>query len=144
MDVSRLIVLFAPTAVERIPSQGSNGCHATTKNYLGVVLEATSYLTSGEGNALLTFCPTQPKPAESALSRRSPHTTPQSRQQKRCMLRDAQVTSQSLVYIFFGDNVLGVKREIWDPDTPEKQPLDCSQYEALARRATAAGKVPLT
>ena len=44
----------------------------------------------------------------------------------------------------FGDNVLGVKREIWDPDTPEKQPLDCSQYEALARRATAADEVPLT
>ena len=37
------------------------------------------------------------------------------------------------LHVVFGDNVLGVKRELWDPDTLEKQPLDCSQYEALVQ-----------
>ena len=44
----------------------------------------------------------------------------------------------------YGDNVLGVERQMWDPDTLQEQPLDWSKYEGLAQRATAADKAPLT
>jgi predicted metal-dependent enzyme (double-stranded beta helix superfamily) len=44
----------------------------------------------------------------------------------------------------YGDNVLGVERQMWDPDTLDEQPLDWSKYEGLAQRASAASKAPLT
>jgi predicted metal-dependent enzyme (double-stranded beta helix superfamily) len=44
----------------------------------------------------------------------------------------------------YGDNVLGVERQMWDPDTLGEQPLDWSKYEGLAQRASAASKAPLT
>ena len=44
----------------------------------------------------------------------------------------------------YGDNVLGVERQMWHPDTLQEQPLDWSKYEGLAQRATAADKAPLT
>lgn len=44
----------------------------------------------------------------------------------------------------YGGNVLGLEREMWDPDTLEGQTLDWSKYEGLAQRASAADKAPLT
>lgn len=44
----------------------------------------------------------------------------------------------------YGDNVLGVERQMWDPDTLAEQNLDWSLYEGLAQRASAASKAPLT
>ncbi len=44
----------------------------------------------------------------------------------------------------YGANVLGVQRSMWDPDSLGEQPLDWSQYEGLAQRASAADKAPLT
>lgn len=44
----------------------------------------------------------------------------------------------------YGGNVLGVDREMWDPDTLVGQPLDWSKYEGLAQRASAASKAPLS
>ncbi len=44
----------------------------------------------------------------------------------------------------YGGNVLGLEREMWDPDTLQGQSLDWSKYEGLAQRASAASKAPLT
>ena len=44
----------------------------------------------------------------------------------------------------YGGNVLGLERQMWDPDTLAEQPLDWSKYEDLAQRASAASKAPLT
>jgi quercetin dioxygenase-like cupin family protein len=44
----------------------------------------------------------------------------------------------------YGDNVLGVDRQMWDPDTLAEQPLDWTLYEGLAQRASAASKAPLS
>ena len=44
----------------------------------------------------------------------------------------------------YGGNVLGVEREMWDPETLECLPLDWSKYEGLAQRATKLDKAPLT
>jgi len=44
----------------------------------------------------------------------------------------------------YGGNVLGLERRMWDPDTLVEQPLDWSQYEGLAQRASAADRAPLT
>ncbi|MDE0811463.1 MAG: cysteine dioxygenase family protein [Alphaproteobacteria bacterium] len=44
----------------------------------------------------------------------------------------------------YGDNVLGVERQMWDPDTLAEQPLDWSKYEGLAQRASVASKAPLS
>lgn len=44
----------------------------------------------------------------------------------------------------YGGNVLGLERHMWDPDTLAEQPLDWSQYEGLAQRASAADRAPLT
>lgn len=44
----------------------------------------------------------------------------------------------------YGGNVLGLERNMWDPDTLEEQPLDWTKYEGLAQRASAASKAPLT
>ncbi len=44
----------------------------------------------------------------------------------------------------YGGNVLGLDRQMWDPDTLAEQPLDWSKYEGLAQRASAAAKAPLT
>jgi predicted metal-dependent enzyme (double-stranded beta helix superfamily) len=42
----------------------------------------------------------------------------------------------------YGGNVLGTTRHMWDPDTLEKHPLDWSQYEGFAQRASAADGAP--
>jgi predicted metal-dependent enzyme (double-stranded beta helix superfamily) len=44
----------------------------------------------------------------------------------------------------YGANVLGVERQMWDPDTVEEHPLDWSKYEGFAQRASAAQGAPLT
>jgi predicted metal-dependent enzyme (double-stranded beta helix superfamily) len=44
----------------------------------------------------------------------------------------------------YGANVLGVERQMWDPDTVAEHPLDWSKYEGFAQRASAASKAPLT
>jgi len=43
----------------------------------------------------------------------------------------------------YGANVLGVDRQMWDPDTLQEQPLDWDLYEGLAQRASAASSAPL-
>lgn len=44
----------------------------------------------------------------------------------------------------YGANVLGVERQMWDPDTLQEQTLDWDLYEGLAQRASAANAAPLT
>ncbi|MBT6277690.1 MAG: cysteine dioxygenase family protein [Chromatiales bacterium] len=44
----------------------------------------------------------------------------------------------------YGANVLGVERQMWDPDTLEEHPLDWSKYEPLAQRASRAAGAPLS
>ncbi len=44
----------------------------------------------------------------------------------------------------YGANVLGVERSMWDPDTLVEQPLDWTQYEGLAQRASKAAGAPLS
>ncbi len=44
----------------------------------------------------------------------------------------------------YGADVLGVERQMWDPDSLVEQPLDWSLYEGLAQRASAASAAPLT
>ena len=43
----------------------------------------------------------------------------------------------------YGANVLGVERQMWDPDTLEAHPLDWSKYEGFAQRASSASCAPL-
>ena len=43
----------------------------------------------------------------------------------------------------YGANVLGgTERYMWDPQTLEREPLDWSRYEGLARKASAAASAP--
>jgi len=44
----------------------------------------------------------------------------------------------------YGADVLGVERQMWDPDTLVEQDLNWSLYEPLAQRASAASHAPLT
>ncbi len=44
----------------------------------------------------------------------------------------------------YGSDVLGVERSMWDPETLEEHPLKWDHYEILARKASDAGKPPLT
>lgn len=43
----------------------------------------------------------------------------------------------------YGADVLGVERQMWDPDTLVEQPLDWTLYEGLAQRASAAASAPI-
>jgi predicted metal-dependent enzyme (double-stranded beta helix superfamily) len=42
----------------------------------------------------------------------------------------------------YGANVLGVERQMWDPETLEEQALDWTKYEPLAQRASAMASAP--
>lgn len=44
----------------------------------------------------------------------------------------------------YGANVLGVARNMWDPDTLEEHVLDWGKYEGFAQRASAASGAPLS
>jgi len=43
----------------------------------------------------------------------------------------------------YGGNVLATTRHMWDPETLEKQPLDWTRYEELARRASRMEAAPV-
>ncbi len=42
----------------------------------------------------------------------------------------------------YGANVLGVERLMWDPETMQEMELDWTQYEPLAKKATAMNSAP--
>jgi predicted metal-dependent enzyme (double-stranded beta helix superfamily) len=42
----------------------------------------------------------------------------------------------------YGANVLGVERSMWDPETMQELPLDWTQYEPLAQKASAMASAP--
>ena len=44
----------------------------------------------------------------------------------------------------YGADVLGVDRQMWDPDSLAEEPLNFERYESLAQRASAAPRAPLT
>jgi len=44
----------------------------------------------------------------------------------------------------YGADVLGVDRQMWDPDTLAEQALDWDHYEELAQRASKAERAPLS
>jgi len=44
----------------------------------------------------------------------------------------------------YGADVMGVDRQMWDPDTLTEQALDWRVYESLAQRASAASHAPLS
>lgn len=42
----------------------------------------------------------------------------------------------------YGANVLGVERSMWDPETMMELPLDWTEYEPLAKKASAMASAP--